>query len=188
MAPERLSELLASPERARKFMGSEETEDGVGYDPDDWWPKGPLLDLDKSWHVIHYLLTNREGDADPPLGNAVLGGTVVVADFGQGSLRYLTPEQVNEVASALATVDESFLHSKWVPSNRTEIYGWPWHPPRDIPRHGLFGRFRAPMRVPDPSSAETEESWKFVLDRFHALQRFYEEASRGSDAVILWID
>ncbi len=67
------------------------------------------LRLDKYWHDLHYLLTGKDGDAAPPLGNAVRGGTPIGDDLGYGPARFLTPEQVREVAAALQEVSKDEL-------------------------------------------------------------------------------
>ena len=58
------------------------------------------LNLEKSWHVLHYLLTGKAEEAPGPLGNAILGGTEIGGDLGYGPARFLTPQQVREVAVA----------------------------------------------------------------------------------------
>jgi hypothetical protein len=36
-------------------------------------PTSNGLNLEKSWHVLHYLLTGEAKEAPPPMGNAILG-------------------------------------------------------------------------------------------------------------------
>ncbi|MBI3271769.1 MAG: YfbM family protein [Planctomycetes bacterium] len=66
-------------------------------------------DVDKAWQAIHYLLTKKAWSAPPPLGNVVLGGTPIGKDSGYGRARYLTPEEVSEVALTLATISPEEL-------------------------------------------------------------------------------
>ena len=75
------------------------TEDGLG--------------LEKSWHVLHYLLTGKAEDAPPPLGNAILGGQEIGEDLGYGPARFLTPQQVREVAIALSSFSKDELVSRF---------------------------------------------------------------------------
>jgi Domain of unknown function (DUF1877) len=71
------------------------------------------LNLEKSWHVLHYLLTGETEEAQPPLGNAILGGKEIGDDLGYGPARFLTPQQVQEVASALASMKKEDLASRF---------------------------------------------------------------------------
>jgi hypothetical protein len=44
-------------------------------------PADRHLDLDKTWHAIHFLLTGDPWEGEPPLRNAVLGGTPLGTTF-----------------------------------------------------------------------------------------------------------
>jgi hypothetical protein len=59
----------------------------------DHGPTEDGLNLEKSWHVLHYLLTGKAEKAPPPVGNAVLGGQDIGGDRGYGPARFLTPQQ-----------------------------------------------------------------------------------------------
>jgi hypothetical protein len=64
------------------------------------------LDLHKSWHCLHFMLTGKvEGSDGTALGDAILGGEEIggdEADTGYGPPRTLSPAQVRSVAAALA--------------------------------------------------------------------------------------
>jgi hypothetical protein len=50
------------------------------------------LDIDKTWHIIHFLLNNHPWEGNGPRFSAVLGGTEPTdEDLGYGPARYLTP-------------------------------------------------------------------------------------------------
>jgi hypothetical protein len=67
------------------------------------------LNLEKSWHVLHYLLTGKAEKAPPPVGNAILGGQDIGGDLGYGPARFLTPQQVREVRIALSAISKDGL-------------------------------------------------------------------------------
>jgi hypothetical protein len=50
------------------------------------------LDIDKSWHIIHFLLNNHPWEGNGPRFGAVLGGTELTDEdvVGFGPARYLT--------------------------------------------------------------------------------------------------
>ena len=99
--------------------------------PDDESDPG-ALDIDKSWHAIHFLLTGAPWNGEPPLCRAILGGEPVGEDGGYGPARYLTAEEVAEVATALAAVDPDDLRQRYgdgSPLVDADIYpqGWDRH-------------------------------------------------------------
>src|SRR3954470_8881166 len=70
--------------------------------PDTETDPSDALDIDKTWHVIHFLLTGEAWGGEPPLVDAVLGGTELPeTDAGYGPFRYLTPAEVRATSQAL---------------------------------------------------------------------------------------
>ena len=88
----------------------------------------PKLQIGKAWHGLHFLLNGKAWEGEPPLFNAVLGGTEIGDDLGYGAMRYLTPEQVKEVAAVLNQVQEPELRSRFDASAFTQarIYPQGW--------------------------------------------------------------
>lgn len=118
------------------------------------------LDLEKSWHALHYLLTGRPDEAPPPLGNAILGGTEIGEDIGYGPARFLSPVQVREVAAALASISTEELAR----------------------RFNLEAMVRANVYpVRDESELELAQQY------FERLSRFYAHAAAAGNAMILYI-
>lgn len=89
----------------------------------------PVVDLDKAWHGIHYLLTGAAWSlGDGPAGEAILGGEQIGGDQGYGPVRLLRPEAVGRVAAALRGVSIEELRSRFDPDAMTaaEIYPDMW--------------------------------------------------------------
>lgn len=86
---------------------------------------GEEMDLDKAWHGIHYLLTGKPGVAEPPLGDAIMGGVEIGEDTGYGKPRFLEPQQVKAVADALSKISPDELLQCYDKDelNKEEIYG-----------------------------------------------------------------
>jgi hypothetical protein len=118
------------------------------------------FDLEKSWHVLHYLLTGEAEQAQPPLGNAILGGTEIGDDLGYGPARFLTPQQVQEVASALANVTKENLAS----------------------RFNLEAMIRAGV-YPVRDESELELAQEYL----EPLSRYYSDAASAGNAMVLYI-
>ena len=73
--------------------------------PEDESDLPEALDIDKTWHVIHFLLTGEAWGGELPLANAVLGGTELPGtDAGYGPFRYLVPPEVQATSQALAKI------------------------------------------------------------------------------------
>ncbi|BBH70295.1 hypothetical protein ACTI_69800 [Actinoplanes sp. OR16] len=129
-------------------------------DDDDAEMPEPELDLDKSWHAVHYLLTGTAWSlGDTPAGAAVLGGTEIGEDGGYGPPRYLVPDEVQAIARALSALDERSLRSRFDPAalDAAEIYPEGW------------------------SSTDIDS----VLAHFRTLREFYRSAATNGEGVLL---
>jgi hypothetical protein len=100
ITPEELVRLKQSPAMIRAFL----YEDLDGDDTSRVL-SNRCVDIDKTWHIIHFLLTGTLEGGEWPLSGAVLGGTPLCpSEIGYGSIRYLTPHEVGEVTAALALI------------------------------------------------------------------------------------
>lgn len=126
----------------------------------DEGPSEDGLSLEKSWHVLHYLLTGEADEASPPLGNAILGGKEIGDDLGYGPARFLTPQQVREVAAALALISKNDLAARFdlKAMKAARIY-----PVKDESELGLAEHY------------------------FEQLSRYYAGASAAGNAMLLWV-
>jgi len=91
--------------------------------------EGEILDLDKSWHGIHYLLTGTAWEGESPLNFLVTGGREVGdEEVGQGPARTYTAAETREVAGALAALSDAELRARFAPGDmmRLEIYPEIW--------------------------------------------------------------
>ena len=84
------------------------------YPEDDEAENERHLDLDKAWHIIHFLLAGAAWGGTPPFASAVCGGTELgEVDVGYGPARYLTPVEVKQVADALSGIAAKELWSRF---------------------------------------------------------------------------
>lgn len=78
-----------------------------------------LLDLDKSWEAIFYLLTGHSvaeiEEAKPPLSWALFSGQVIDEgqDMGYGPAHYLTADQVGQLNKELDKITSEDLRKKY---------------------------------------------------------------------------
>ncbi|MET7395495.1 YfbM family protein [Dactylosporangium sp. NPDC005572] len=124
----------------------------------------PELDLDKSWHGIHFLLTGTAWEVGKGAGAAVLGGAEIGEDTGYGPARILSPKTVLMVAAALDALDVETLRGRFDVSAMVaaDIYPNVWADGADA-----FDSFLAP--------------------NFASLQEFYRAAAANNQAVLLAI-
>lgn len=91
-----------------------------------------LLDLDKAWHGLHYLLTGTAWQGDAPLNFLVLGGRPLEnSDGGYGPARYFTPAETASIAAALTAISRPDFEARFDPAamTRAEIYPTVWDRP-----------------------------------------------------------
>lgn len=118
------------------------------------------LNLEKSWHVLHYLLTGKAEEAPPPLGNAILGGKEIGPDLGYGPARFLEPDQVREVASALSSITSEDLAKRF---DLQAMIAANIYPVRD------------------------ESELPLAQDCFQHLADYYSEAAAAGNAMLLYV-
>ncbi|MDG6105235.1 YfbM family protein [Dactylosporangium aurantiacum] len=124
----------------------------------------PELDLDRSWHVVHFLLTGTAWEVTQGAGEAVLGGVEIGEDGGYGPARLLDAATVRRIAAALDTLDVDALCARFDPAAMTAADLYP-----DTLRLGP-GDVRSFL---DPYLAD--------------LRRFYATAATNGEAVLLAI-
>lgn len=147
-----LKAILEEPEKLDSFLYSEEDDDDRH------------LDIDKSWHAIHFLLNHDPWGGEYPYSSVVLGGSVVSdEDVGYGPARYLPPEEAQEAADALSLISPERLLKRFDAKkfNEAEIYPQGWG--------GL------------------PEEFEYIGDYYGHLVRFFQEAARRDEAILLWI-
>jgi Domain of unknown function (DUF1877) len=126
----------------------------------DGGPTEDGLSLEKSWHVLHYLLTGKAEEAPPPLGNAILGGQQIGEDLGYGPARFLTPQAVREVATALNAISKDDLRKRF---DLKAMMAAKIYPVRD------------------------QSELRLAQDYFALVSRYYAEAAAAGNAMLLWV-
>jgi len=131
---------------------------------------GPLLDaggytsLEKSWHGLHFTLTGEEWGEDGPRAFLLAGGEPVGDDLGYGPGRLLEPEEVAQVANALAAITDAEFAQRFDVQQLAdrEIYPQIW----DEDPAALLDEYRS---------------------YFHQMRTFMHEAARRGDGVLVVI-
>lgn len=115
---------LTLPESADDFTMDDLSSSGV-FEPAD----ETQINLQKSWHGLHYLLS--EGQGESPLGFLLEGGTPLGEDRGYGAPRLFQPEEVQQIQAAMANVSDDQLWSRFNSAKMLELYVYPgiWDEP-----------------------------------------------------------
>ena len=89
-------------------------------------PVEPVLDLEKSWHILHYLFTGRVDAAAAP-GGSLMGGEAVGGDTGYGPARLHEAAQTQDFARFLATLEPAQLQARvdYQEMSRIPVYAMP---------------------------------------------------------------
>lgn len=105
------------------------------------------LDMAKTWHGIHFLLTGTSWEGEPPM-NFLLGGREVGdIDVGYGPARALTAAEVAAFSSALQSISDEELKSRFVPAQMEEVYPTIWdRDPADDDALGWLMEFMPDLR------------------------------------------
>lgn len=124
-----------------------------------------VLDLHKSWHVLHYLFTGKADGGIPP-ADALLGGRELGEDMGYGPVRLHEPAATAAFARFLAplTVEELQGRIDLPRMSELEVY---------CCEHGDEG-----------SADEIRED---VAHVFPPLQRFVASAAANGNGLLLWL-
>jgi hypothetical protein len=126
-----------------------------------------LVDIDKSWEGIIFLLTGQSlATAEHHnLVRVLFSGQLVdeEQDLGYGPAHYLTPEQVVELNNEISTITVADLKQKFNPEKMTELEVYPtiWD--------------------------EGDDAFDYVADGFLTVQNVFAEATKNREAIITFL-
>lgn len=108
------------------------------------------LDLDKTWHGLHYLLTQTEWEGAPPLNFLVGGGSSLGEDYAdQGPPRLFSAAETHAVHEALSALSDEQLAARFAPADmmKKSIYPSIWdRDPADDDTLGYLLESLGPLR------------------------------------------
>jgi hypothetical protein len=156
VSPSKLEEILIDSSVLEDVFYTEDSED--------------LIDIDKAWEGIFFLLTGcaigQLNEAKPPFSLALFSLQLVDEDqdMGYGPAHFLTDEQVKEVSLALTSINIAHLKSRFNGKvmMEKEIYPEIWE--------------------------EGEQSFNYLYENFEKMKRFYKVASDKGNAVITFLN
>lgn len=125
-----------------------------------------LVDIDKSWDGILFLLTGQSlATADHHLVSILFSEQLIdeEQDFGYGPAHYLTAGQVAELNNEIATITVADLKQRFNPEKMKalEIYPAIWD--------------------------EGPDAFDYVADGFFTLQKVFATATKNGEAIITFL-
>jgi Domain of unknown function (DUF1877) len=159
--------FLASDEELRAARSAPETiEDLLNAAYEE--RSADLVDVDKAWHCLHFLLTGTAWEGEPPLDFIVRGGTEVGEDMGYGAARAFDSAELKAIADALEKIERDVLVHRFdaAEMNRLEIY-----PP------GNWGEV-------DPRS---EETFGYFSGAFDAVKDLARRGRAAGTGLLVWL-
>jgi hypothetical protein len=134
-------------------------------------PVGPFeqaLDLEKSWHIFHYLFTGHIDDAKAP-GDALLTGEELGDDLGYGPARLHDERETQDFARFLNALDVARLQERlnYREMLRVGVYSMPMGP-------GSDAEFEAELRAE-------------VGSYFPRLRDYVVRMAEKQDGLLIWL-
>ena len=127
-----------------------------------------LVDIDKSWDGILFLLTGQNvANTDHPLAKILFSGQLIDEDqdMGYGPAHYLTPEQVADLNNQISKITITDLKQKYNPKRMEELEVYPsiWE-------------------------KEGDQAFDYLGEYFKNLQQVYSDAAKNGEAIITFLN
>jgi hypothetical protein len=142
------------------FSSKKETKPQRNWEPPD---EAALLDLDKNWHVIHYLLSRTPWEGPMPQASLMGGSEIGTVDVGYGPARLLNPQQVEGFLDYLSLLRENEFGTGITAA--------------ELKANKIYGAY------PEWSSEDPKVLWEYVKE----LKTFFSKAKAGEEFVILYL-
>jgi hypothetical protein len=148
--------LRERPDRIKKVLFPDHDDTAMSDDV--------LLDVDKAWNGIHFLLTGGEGEfpLDFILGGEPLGDI----DVGYGPARAFDADQVRAIAAALTPLTRDALAPRFDPAQ--------------LRAHNVYPGFRDGWDQPDDRD--------YLLDHYENLRAFVLETAEAGAGMIVYLN
>jgi len=150
-------------DEARRLQGAGDTSVvlAVVDEIEDRWDEAWLAKSDKAWDAMHRCLSNGTlfyDEGEYPLNRTVLGGKHLY-DGDDYVVSYVAPNEVKDVAAALAPITEADFRKRYDAIDPDEYDG----------EHGA-------------------EDFNFTWDRFRSVRDLYKKAAEAGRSVVFTVD
>jgi len=134
---------------------------------DDETEDNKLVDIDKAWDGIIFLLTGQNFEnATDELVQTLFSGQLIdeEQDLGYGPAHYLTSEQVASFNNRISKITTEELKQKYNPKRMTELEVYPtiWD--------------------------EGDDAFDYLNECFKTMQQLYSDATKNGEAIITFLN
>lgn len=150
-----LQALFANPARIEQLLY--ESVFGCG-------ANGNVLEVDKAWHGLHFLLTGSAWEGSFPLNFIVAGGREVGADLGYGPARGLVSADVQMIDAALEPLTRDHLEQRFDAQRMMEL-----------------------QIYPDGWSQDPDGELDYLLDYYADLRPFVRRTAERQHALLVYL-
>jgi hypothetical protein len=125
-----------------------------------------LVDIDKAWEGIVFLLTGQcLAEADHPLVAVLFSGQLVDEnqDLGYGPAHYLRPQQVADLNNQITAITVADLKQRFDPAKMMELGVYPeiWD--------------------------DGDDAFDYLANYFNSVQQLYHQAAQNQEAIITFV-
>jgi len=151
--PAALWELVADPEAFFEYL----------FEADD--ADENIVDFDKAWQALHFLLTGSAWEGTGPLTFLLHAGEEIGEDQGYGPTRLASPDEVRAFRDAFAAIDDAELRRRYDPTAMVaeEVY------------------------IADGLVDEGEDGWKYVTQSLPALRQLLDRSVETNASIAILI-
>lgn len=125
--------------------------------PETGWETAPIIDLDKEWHALHFLLTQSTGPTDSPLSVIFGNFEEIGEDNGYGPAFLIPAEAWKAFSEAAAALDDTALRL----------------------RYDTQAMVDEQVYIADMYHEEGDDGLKFLTARLNDLREFAAKAAAG---------
>lgn len=124
-----------------------------------------LVDFDKAWQALHFVLTGSPYGGEGPLTFLLHAGSEFGEDLGYGPARLARPAEVRAFRDELAKLDDAELRRRYDPAAMAaqDVY------------------------LANSLKDEGEEGWQYVSQHVPALRKLLDRSVETGAAIAIWI-
>ena len=122
-----------------------------------------IIDIEKAWHGLHFLLTGTADEGDEPACYLLRGGEDL---DDEGLIRVLRPDQVRRFSQYLSALEADELVRRYDPARMTRLEIYP---------DAIWTRKGEPGESP----------LEWLMDCFAEVRQFLDKAAAAGDCVII---
>ena len=148
-----LRELATDPESFFEYL----------FESDD--AEGNIVDFDKAWQALHFVLTGSAWEGKVPLNFLLHAGKEIGEDNGYGPTRIASPDEVRAFRDALAAIDYAELRRRYDPA----------------------AMLAADVYIADILVEEGEHGWNYLTQHLPALRELLDRSVQTESSIAILI-